>query len=382
MRFVLYILLLLVLPGSARDRSPVKISNTEPTGAASDIPALAAILERGQWTPTPELSGRYEVGTIIDTSKGDHRIVAKSCFKKPPVVAPYIAAEVVGSLQAGVQVNMGMGGASSSGEIVKKVKFGTPSSASLEALYMKLSDECLRLFREKDPEALASMYVVQEVLKADIAEQTCGRIDAKGNFLGLGAADIEYSQACSQMSLEPVAVGYRTSPLEQVLPEDLRIKVQAAVGNAALQAASPVAPPPRMPTTSTKADTNEVVVDDSSHTANGRHEGLFFGTMNGGRLQWRYKDGRRGIGLRLEGGLALYSGYSPYPGFDLSLELEGRRDADATLGWLISLGGGFPGYVLGGANLVIDPRSAFRAELGINVGYPVVVPRITFGWLW
>jgi len=65
-------------------------------------------------------------------------------------------------------------------------------------------------------EDLGEMYAVQEVLTAEIAEQTCGRVDASGRFVGLGKAEVELARACMQESLEPVAVAYRVVPITEL----------------------------------------------------------------------------------------------------------------------------------------------------------------------
>ena len=56
------------------------------------------------------------------------------------------------------------------------------------------------------------MYVVQEVLTAEIAEQTCGKVDAQGRWITAGVS-VDVAMACAQQSLLPVAVGYRIKPV-------------------------------------------------------------------------------------------------------------------------------------------------------------------------
>ncbi len=58
---------------------------------------------------------------------------------------------------------------------------------------------------------------MRELLRAEIAEQTCGRLNAEGRIVRLGSADAAMAAACAQASLEPVGVGYRTVPLNEVL---------------------------------------------------------------------------------------------------------------------------------------------------------------------
>jgi hypothetical protein len=378
MRFSLPILLLISV--TAGGREPAR-PEKGPTSSAAEIPALAALLVKGQWNATPELSGRYNVGTIIDQSKGDHRIVARGCFARPAVVSPYIGAELVASMQAGVSVRLGLGSASGSGEVIKKVKFGTPTTESLESLYMQLSGECEKLLLKQAPDRLAQMYVVQEVLKAEIAEQSCGRVDASGRFVGLGSAEVEYSQACSQETLEPVVVGYRTVPLVEVLPPGVaRDGTLAASERGGVVAVAAPVPPPTTVTGPPAAA--RVDAPTSAHEFSGSHVGVFLGLQNGLRYRYVFADGRRSLGFRAEAGLTLYYGYSPYPFGAGALEFETRRDPGSNVGLLIDVGGGYPGYVQAGAAAVFGKPVGRRLELGVDVGYPVLTPRVAFGWVW
>jgi hypothetical protein len=373
-----------------------------PTSSAAEIPALASLLVKGQWTPTPELSGRYNVGTIIDQSRGDHRIVAASCFARPPVVSPYIGAELVAQMQSGVSMRLGVGSGSVEGELVKKVKFGTPTTESLESLYLKLKPECETGLNDQDPERLAQMYVVQEVLKAEIAEQSCGRIDASGRVVGLGAADMEYSAACSQETLEPVVVGYRTLPLVDVLRQgETRDRVMAVVGasptpaaapRAPVAAAAPVAPPaPTAPPASaqTRSTPPKATVEVDGSGESPHHFGAFIGTQTGLRYRYHFSDGRMSIGLRAEGGLL----WAPDCSIDsciwtwtagggASVEFEHRRSADRLIGAQWHLGAGYPGYVFAGGAAVVGRPTGPRLEVGAGVGYYAFPVRASVGWIW
>jgi hypothetical protein len=214
------LLLAVILPGLAlagrRDRDKLAESvDTTPVASASEIPALAELLGKAGWTPTPELSGTFEAGAIFSETVSGHQLALEGCFAVAPKESTYTQAEVMTQLQAGVSVSVGMGSVSGSAGIVKKVKFGTPVHYALPALEMVPTEAC----REKLGRAgsmgqdLSQMYVIKEALFAEIAEQTCGQIDASGRFVGLGAADVEVSMACAQASLEPVAVAYRTQPV-------------------------------------------------------------------------------------------------------------------------------------------------------------------------
>lgn len=156
-----------------------------------------------------------------------HREMIRACFDAPVATYTYTSAEVVSTLQAGVRVRAGAFGATAEGELVRKVTFGTPEHHTLERLAMRPTDACRALVQRATPDELARMYAVQEVLTAQISEQTCGRLDAEGRFVGLGRAEAELQAACVQESLEPVAVGYRTVPLQDLLPDVRTVDVGA-----------------------------------------------------------------------------------------------------------------------------------------------------------
>lgn len=386
--------------------------------AASEVPALEKILRSGNWEPTPEMSGRYAVGTILDTSTGDHRIMAANCFEQKALVAPYVGAEVVASMQAGVSMPLGRGKAG--GELVKKVKFGTPTTESLERLYMKLTPTCSQLLGELPPENLAQMYIVQEVLKADIAEQTCGSLDASGRIVGLGSVDASFSQACSMESLEPIAVGYRTLPLAELLPKELRAEVLAVAAISA-EADAPVAPSRRLERPAKKDERAKAPAEPApkpeavkastpsasgnARTTPGTHWGAFVGLDNGLRAQIRPGDGRNGFGVRVGVGVGVgsslaawysdpdnwaeqFSGAVPPTPTPIqvggALEWERRADASSPSALLLSVGGGWQSVFFGGGvgwlRDIGDSNGHFEAEL--FAGAFGVAPRVAYGWMW
>jgi hypothetical protein len=189
-----------------------------PAASAADIPVLATLLERAGWTPTPELSGVFYPGKVFtDTGHSHTLLVSSGCFGGEVEQSTYTAAEMVTSLQAGVSVGLGFARGEVTGGIVKKVKFGVPVHHTIPQADLVPTESCRLKLARLAPETLARSYVVQEVLTAEISEQTCGRVDASGRFVGLGAAEAELAQACSVASLEPVAVAYRTLDLNEVL---------------------------------------------------------------------------------------------------------------------------------------------------------------------
>lgn len=188
-----------------------------PAASAAEIPVLAKLLDKAGWEPTPELSGVFKTGSIFQEDGATHSLMVRSCFEGEEVQDTYTSAEVVTQLQAGVRVKFGLGSVKGSGELIKKVKFGTPVHATLERLAMIPTKACSKMLEQVGKMEIETMYAVQEVLTAEIAEQTCGRLDATGTFVGLGTAEAELSMACMQESLEPVAVAYRVVPLKELV---------------------------------------------------------------------------------------------------------------------------------------------------------------------
>ena len=212
----LFVLIGIAVPAVAAPRP----KPTQPAVSAAEIPALASLLEKGCWTPTPEMSGIFRTGVIFNHSTNAvsglpmHREALRDCFAAQSQVFTYTQAELISQLQTGVRVK-GMGfGMSASGSIVKKMKFGTPQHTSIPELDLVPTDACKARLEAAATAGtdLSQMYVVQKVLTAEIAEQTCGQLDAQGNWITAGVS-VEVSMACAQQSLLPVAVGYRTKPV-------------------------------------------------------------------------------------------------------------------------------------------------------------------------
>ncbi len=219
---LLLIAALVTLPAQAgrRDRKAIEEeTQRSPAASASDIPALDDLLQRAGWQPTPELSGAFKAGGIFTETMLGHQIALDDCFETEPTESTYTATEIVTNLQAGVSVKVGAGEFGASGGLMKKIKFSTPVHAAIPTLRLKPSEKCRAELSEAGQTGmldLAKTYVVKEVLTAQIAEQTCGRVDAHGAFAVLGQADAELSMACAQHSLEPVAVAYRTTPVNEL----------------------------------------------------------------------------------------------------------------------------------------------------------------------
>jgi hypothetical protein len=175
---------------------------------------LAKLLDKAGWDPTPELSGVFQVGRIFLDDGFSHSLMVRECFHTEAGSDTYTSAEVVSQLQAGVRVKLGVE-ASASASLEKKVKFGAPVHHTLERLAMVPTEDCTALLATASDQDLARMYAVQEVLTAEITEQTCGRLNAEGKFV-VGGVDAEFERGCTQESLEPVAVAYRTIPVGEL----------------------------------------------------------------------------------------------------------------------------------------------------------------------
>jgi len=211
-------LLLAPLPAHANPKKDLQGIKKGPSANVGEIPALAELLRRSGWEPTPELSGAFKAGYVFQETAMGHRLQLEDCFQVEPSVSTYTSAEVVTQLQAGVSVRAGVAKVSLAGSLVKKVKFSTPEHIALPALKMIPTESCQSTLRGAADAGvdLSKMYVVQEVLTAEIAEQTCGRIDAAGKFSMLGSAEVELAMACAQESLEPVAIAYRITAVGEL----------------------------------------------------------------------------------------------------------------------------------------------------------------------
>ena len=191
-----------------------------PSPRAGALPELVALLAEAGWEPTPELSGAFRPGNVYWKSPVGHRLQLEDCFSAQPTEAPYTGSELITNLQGGVSVGVfGVGRLAGSTNLVKQLRFGSPVHRLIPALKLRPTQECVQAIEDAGLGGanLDEFYVVQEVLAAEITEQTCGRVDARGRFLGLSEVDVEASMACSLTSLEPVSVGYRTIPLRNIM---------------------------------------------------------------------------------------------------------------------------------------------------------------------
>ena len=207
-----------VLASGTAVAGPTKVNKrievAVPAANAAEIPVLAGLLNKAGWTPTPELSGVFQVGRIFKDDGTGHSLMVRDCFDGEVGSDSYTSSEVVSHLQAGVRVGLGLK-VKASGSMVRKVRFDVPMHHTLERLAMVPTQECAAMLDTASAVEKGSMYAVQEVLTAVITEQRCGQIDGKGRFI-LAAADAEISEVCSQESQKPVAVAYRSVPVSEL----------------------------------------------------------------------------------------------------------------------------------------------------------------------
>lgn len=183
----------------------------DPAASAADIPVLANLLEKTGWVPTPELSGGFKPGDIFAVTDQGHQWQGEGCFAAEARVSTYTATEVVAQLQVGVSTPL----VGAEAGLHKKVKFGTPMHEALPGLGLTPTAACVQALQAAaQTHDLAEWYVVKEVLRAEITEQTCGRIDANGTFNPFVQMDASLSSSCAMGSLEPVAVAFRTISVE------------------------------------------------------------------------------------------------------------------------------------------------------------------------
>ena len=199
-------------------------------------------------------------------------------------------------------------------------------------------------------------------------------------------------------SLEPVAVGYRTLPLAELLPNELRTLVLAVPAAIALAEGSVEhSRPPKervqrslpgpnpAPVKKTKTPSNAMSGSSgNARTTPGLRWGVFLGSDNGLRAQVRPGDGRNGFGVRAGVGFGLLSLSSPYVQAGGAIEWEHRRSPDARTALLLSAGGGISAVYVGGGIGVVrdigDNHGRFEAEL--FAGAYGVAPRVAYGWMW
>jgi hypothetical protein len=404
-------------PQPARARP--KPTEGGPAVNAGDIPELADLLKRAQWETTPELSGIFQPGHIFEVTELGHRPLADTCVAATPRENTYTATEIVSRLQAGVSLGFI---AEAEGAWVKHVRFGTPRQISIPLLDLELTTSCKTRLAKLSDEVIGRSYVIQEVLRAEIAEQTCGRLDTKGRVVGLGAADMEFARACSQTSLEPVAVGYRTIPLAQLMGKStpgaqgkagqsnnvptLPVPTQTHAGSASDATGSPgsegldAQSPPRGAPIEVRAERSTASLRSKERPSRASsHQdphpkvdlGVYVGSMAGARATfWPKGTERWGLGVRA-GASATFVPDNGWGGFG-ELAIEGEFFGPGAWGGLCSAGIATSAVDQGvtvDMMLLWKTKPHFRWEWGWGGGRTLgadsnlfLQPRIAAAWSW
>ena len=161
------------------------------TTSAEDIPELAELLHKAGWVATPEMTGAFQAGLIFRPTEHGHSPLISDCFEAEPNSSTYTSSEVVSQLQTGVGMRFGGARVEATGGMIKKVKFGTPTHITLDELSLVPTDDCRSKIERAQGQGmdLSQAYVIQQVLMAQISEQTCGQIDASGRFIAVGQAE-------------------------------------------------------------------------------------------------------------------------------------------------------------------------------------------------
>ena len=119
-----------VLASGTAVAGPTKVNKrievAVPAVNAAEIPVLAGLLNKAGWTPTPELSGVFQVGRIFKDDGTGHSLMVRDCFDGEVGSDSYTSSEVVSHLQAGVRVGLGLK-VKASGSMVRKVRFDVES---------------------------------------------------------------------------------------------------------------------------------------------------------------------------------------------------------------------------------------------------------------
>jgi len=199
---------------AAPKKTDKKLGDVDLAVNAAEIPVLSSLLSKSGWTATPELSGVFQVGRIFKDDGTGHSLMVRDCFNAEVGSDPYTSSEVVSNLQAGVRVGFGLR-VKASASLVRKVSFDVPVHHTLERLAMVPNAECSAMLATATDLEKDTMYAVQEVLTAVITDQRCGQIDATGRFI-VASADAELQEVCSQESYKPVAVAYRSVPVNEL----------------------------------------------------------------------------------------------------------------------------------------------------------------------
>ena len=162
-----------------------------------------------------------------------------TCFGGKPREGVYTSFEVVQAMQAGGRVPLGVARLRADGMQYKQLTFAEPYVIELSDMQLTPFDTCVDYLARQQANGLdlASLYVVQAVLSAEVKEQLCREIEADVSVMGAGAS-AGLSEQCVQGSEGHVAVAFKTRTLPALLQ---------ATGHGDLVAAAGTPPPAPAP---------------------------------------------------------------------------------------------------------------------------------------
>ena len=188
-----------------------------PDVTGAEIPALAAVLAKTGWEPTPAMDGKFMVGGIYD---GNHDVQLTGCIGAAPTAAA--VAEIEADIRAGVQgrFRSGVAGAEVELDIVRRMWLGTPTNLYIPALDVALTQQCTQKLQvaQRAGTDLSDWYLIYKVLQSTIENNECGKVEG-GVFLKLTDAELKaYGiQSCAIKSTEPVPIGFGTRDITELL---------------------------------------------------------------------------------------------------------------------------------------------------------------------
>jgi hypothetical protein len=222
---VFYFVILTILSLQGNPRSEVeglaqRVQRETVATNAVFLKELTYIMDAG-WVAVPENSSIFFPGHLFSQKGGVHVIAVSNCVDAPIKEDDYLQTEVTTTLQAGVLVGWRQSNQNVGAELFQKIQFLSPKQYSIDGFDMYPSDACVEKLKEQKAlgRDLSDLYLIKEVISAQVATITCGNIDSNGRFSVLGRDDQTLALACSQASLEPVGVFYRIEPLPHMLDQ-------------------------------------------------------------------------------------------------------------------------------------------------------------------
>lgn len=207
----------MVIPALFLVATPAMAKPDRPS--ASAMPELGKLLETAGWEMTPDMSGAYRVGDLYDRVSNQRVAQASECFDAEVTESPYTSMEVTRSLEAGVRMNVVVAGVRAGMGVTKKITFDDPSHHQVSRLQLTPKPACEEAINKQRAGGAdtTGWFIITEVISAMIQKQECGNYDAKAGYFTL-SGEVDIQAACLQTSLEPVAIAYKTLPVNDIIP--------------------------------------------------------------------------------------------------------------------------------------------------------------------